>query len=107
MFGMLPEFFAKIAARFASWQIRRKGLRVVVTRPWSGGEAVVWEGVFEAIEFERVHDGRGFVFFAKALPRTLDAQLVQWASPETRPRLIDYHSLRYDEGLKAWKSAET
>lgn len=101
------KFFANLAARMIVWQLKLRGTRIIVTRPWSGGEQIVWDGQFHEIIHERVHDGRGYVFWVQALPKTTTTGLFQWETPATRPRLIDFQTLQWDERNQAWASRET
>lgn len=103
---MIANFLARIAARLIAWAIRLRGDRIVITRPWSGGRQFTFVGTFVGVEFERVHDRRGFVFYVKAAPERVSDRFM-WSTPATRPHLIQHDQIRWSKEFKAWEKSET
>jgi len=102
---MIANMLARISCKLIGWAIRLRGNKIVITRPWAGGRTVVYEGLFDGALFERVHDGRGFIFFVKAKPKRLST-LFQLETESTRPRYVDFQTLKWDPLYRAWHSAE-
>lgn len=102
---MIANWLSRIACRLIEWTVRLKGTRIVITRPWSGGTTIIFDGIFDGVESQRVHDSRGFVFYVKAKPKAVSDKF-QWATPATRPQLIEYHTLEWDKRISAWASPQ-
>lgn len=95
----LGEAIAGVAARLLAQTLAGKGGRFIVYGPTG---IVVFRGLFDGVEVERVKDGRGFVYFVRVRPLVgLD-----WVDPARRPRLIDHTKIEWNEELVAWTHRE-
>jgi len=99
---MFANFLAGISCRLIGWSMKLRGTRIVMTRPWSGGTQITFDGTFDGVVFQRVHDHRKFVFFVRAKPKSLGSKLFQWETPATRPQMIDFQDLTWDARISAW-----